>query len=177
MRPRSQSGFTFIEMLIYTGLLAVIGVSLTLFASRIIRQNAHAQLTTRTLDNTQSAMATITQEIRQSSGIYTPTSTLDTSPGQLSLISALNVPTDEIQTYVDFYIDDDRLYRKREESSAELLTSERVRITNLTFDLLNEGASSPAVRTTITAEPAGASGEAIAQSTVTLTTTTALRSF
>jgi type II secretory pathway pseudopilin PulG len=171
----STNGFTFIEILIYTGLLAVIMFTLTTFATRVIRQNAHTQLTSQVLDNARGAMEAITREIRQSTGVYAPTSTFDTFPGQLSLSTTQSLPADEEVTYVDFYIDDERLYRKREGTPAELVTSEQVRVTNLTFDLLNESSATPAIQITLTVEPAVSSDEAAAQSAVTFVTTAALR--
>lgn len=170
-----NQGFTFIEVLIYTILLAMIGAALTLFATRIIRQNAHAQITAQVLDNARGAMEEITREIRESNNVYTPTSVFDSSPGQLSLATAQNAPTGENESYVDFYVDDGRLYRKREDTAAELITSEQVQLTNMTFELLNEANARPAVRITLTVEPASGSTELIAQSSVTFTTTVAIR--
>ena len=170
-----QSGFTLIELTIYIALLALIGTVLTLFITQVIRRNAHAELTSRTLDNARGAMSLITQEVRQANAIYTPTSVFNSNPGQLSLVTTLNIPTGENETYVDFYVDDQRLYRKREGQSAELITSEQVVVSDLTFAHLHQSSISPAVRISITIQPAVAATAALDESTVTLTTTTALR--
>lgn len=171
----SQSGLTLIEVMVYIVLLVLLGTTLTLFITQVVRRNAHAQATTRVLDNARSAMSLITQEVRQSNGLYTPTSVFDSSPGQLSLATALNTPTGETETYVDFYIDDQRLYRKRESQSAELITSEQVLVTDVTFTHLHQSSIAPAVRISMTVIPANTSTQAQNESTVTLTTTTTLR--
>lgn len=170
-----QQGFTLIEMLVYIGLLAVLLTVLTQAGSHIIRQTAHTQLTAQVLGNARGALEDIGREIRHGSGLYTPTSVFGTYPGQLSLATQENAPADEAGTYVDFYIDDERLYRKREGATAELLTSEQVKVTNLVFTHLNVS-NDPAVRIELTVEPAASSTNAEAQTSVTLFTTVSLRS-
>lgn len=177
MRRRSDHGFTLIEMLIYASLLAMIGVVLTTFASQVIQRNAHTQLKAQVLNNARGVMGTITQEIRHASGVYDPTSVFGSHPGQLSLSTTQNLPADETETYVDFYIDDDRLYRKRESEAAQLITGENVSVTNLTFSYINQTAQAPAIKVNLTITPKDASSVAAAQSVVTLTSTASLRSY
>lgn len=172
-----HAGLSFIEILVYVGLLAMTGVVLTRFATQVIERNSHVQLTAQVLDNARGAMAALTQEIRHSSGVYTPTSSFDTHPGQLSLASRHNLPADENETYVDFYLDDERLYVKREGEPAALFTSENVRVSNLTFVYLNQTSDAPAVQVNLTVVPSGASQEAQAQAAVTLSSTASLRSY
>lgn len=171
-----QRGFTLVEMLVYIVLLAVLGAVLTLAGSHIIKQSAHAQLTAQVLGSARGALEDMGREIRHARGVYTPTSVFDTNPGQLSLATRENVPADEEETYVDFYIDDERLYRKREGEAAELITSERAKITNLVITHLNENNGGSALRIELTAEPAATATEAVAQASVTLVTTISLRS-
>jgi type II secretory pathway component PulJ len=170
-------GFSLLEVLVYISLLTVVGLALVGFATRIIRSNSEAQLKAQVLDNARSAMALMTKEIRHANGVYDPTSTLLSHPGQLSLATTFDPPADEQETYVDFYLDDERLYRKREGSAAELITAEKVRVTNLTFTYLQQTLAVPAVQITLTVEPADAASGAADRSTVTLSSTASLRQY
>lgn len=176
MPARLKQGFTLIEVVIYIGLVAIIGIVLTSFATRMIRSNSNAQFTTEALNNARGAAGAITREIRHARGVYYPTSVFDTHPGQLSLATRENLPAGEKETYVDFYVDDNRLYLKRENEAAQLLTSQNVQVTNLVFTQLNTGVSASAVRVEITVAPDTQVADVATQSSVTLTTTAALRS-
>ena len=172
-----SSGLSLLEIVIYTALLALVAVVLTTFASRVIQRNAHARITDQALDNARGAMSTLVFEIRHAGGIYDPTSTFDVHPGQLSLATTENLPAGEDETYVDFYIDDDRLYRKREGQNAELITSEQVRVTNFVVTYLNQTSSAPAIRIQLAIAPATGSASVIAEGTVSLVSTASLRSY
>lgn len=173
----SQRGLSIIEVLIYTILLSLVATSLLLFTMRIVQQTSSARVTSATLDNARGAMTVITSEIRQANAVYTPTSVLGSSPGQLSLATTRNAPVDEDETYVDFYIDDERLYRKREGIAAELITSEQVKVTHLTFSHRNTESLGSAVQVTLIVVPAQANAQILAAATVSLTTTATLRAY
>lgn len=174
---KKQSGVSLLEVLVYITLLAVLGVGLIRFATHVIQRNSETQLKAQVLDNARSAMAIMTKEIRHASGVYDPTSTFGSHPGQLSLATTFELPADENETYVDFYLDDERLYRKREGNTAELITAEKVRVTNLTFTYLQQTLASPAVQISLTVEPSDSTSQAAANSTVVLSSTASLRTY
>ena len=99
---RNQAGMSLIQMIVYIGILVIIVTVLTSFSSQTIRRSAHTQLTAAALGSARGVMTDLTKETRRASGVYTPTSTFTTHPGQLSLATAENLPTDEKITYVDF---------------------------------------------------------------------------
>ncbi len=169
-----QEGFTLIETLMYAGLLAALGAVLTLAGVRIIRQNAHAQLTAQVLGNARGVLEDMSREVRHGTGVYVPTSVFASHPGQLSLATREKLPADEKETYVEFYVDDERIYRKREGAAAELLTSEQVKVTNLVFTHLNSS-NDPAIRIEMTVVPVAAATAATSQASIKLTTTASLR--
>lgn len=173
-RGQSPKGFTLIEILVYVTLLSIISLVIVIFINQLLGVNETTRRTRESLDNARRSLETISQEIRHANSIYTPTSVLGTNPGQLSLATVRDLPTDENITYVDFYVDNNNLYLKREGQSASLLTSEKVKVTNLTFVNNNTGGSD-AIRISITVEYKdpinGPKNE------VTLTSTAALRSY
>ncbi len=146
-----QKGFTLIEVLIYAILLAVISLVVLLFVNQLLGVNETTRRTRESLDNARRSLETISQEIRHADSIYTPTSVFGTNPGQLSLASVRDLPDDEDLTFVDFYVDEGNLYLKREGQSDQLLTSEKVKVTNLTFINNNTGGAD-AIRISITVE-------------------------
>ncbi len=176
-RQDYDSGFSLIEMLVYIGLLAVIGTTLTLFAGRLLNRNTHAQLQAEALTNARQVADAVSYEIRQATAVYDPTSVFDTHPGQLSLVTDVTPPADEDITYLDLYIDDEKLYRKREGQAPELLVAENVRITNFVLALIQASSKQPAVRLQLTVAPQLTSGQAASATSASLTTAVSLRAY
>lgn len=168
-------GFTLIELLIYAVLLVVIGVVAVSFFIQVVNVTETSRRSREALDNARGAMNVIAQEVRHATSVYTPTSVLDATVGQLSLETTRDLPTDETSTYVDFYVDDERLFVKREGQVDQMFTSEKVRVNELRFSLLDDSSEKPAVRMTITVEYADPiSGPT---NSVTLTSTATLRAY
>ncbi|OGY22090.1 MAG: hypothetical protein A2126_02265 [Candidatus Woykebacteria bacterium GWB1_45_5] len=162
-------------MLVYAALLAIISVVLVSFFIQVVNVTETSRRAREALDNARRSMDVISQEIKHGVNVYTPTSTLGSSPGQLSLETKRDAPADETSTYVDFYLDSEGIYLKREGQDAQLLTSEKVRITSLVFRSLNSTSGTPAVRVELTAvykDPISGPSNA-----VTLVSTTSLRSY
>ncbi|KKW29233.1 MAG: hypothetical protein UY71_C0001G0043 [Parcubacteria group bacterium GW2011_GWB1_52_7] len=80
------------------------------------------------------------EETQGAASIYTPTSVLGVTTGQLSLETPLNPTAGETRSYVDFYADNERLYMKREGLAAIALTSESARVTQFNVQRILAGA-------------------------------------
>ena len=174
-RHNRSRGFTLIEVLIYATLFVIIGTVVSAYFLQITNIAETTRRSRESLDNARRVMNVITQEIRHAEAVYTPTSSvLGSHPGQLSLETTRDLPTDENTTYVDFYLDDAGVYVKRENQTEELISSEKVQITNFTFTHLS-GGSSNAVQVSLTVRYSDAfTGPA---TPVTLTQTASLRSY
>lgn len=182
-RPKTfgnHFGFTLIELLIYSALLVMIGVVAVAFFIQVVNVTETSRRSRESLDNARRVVDVIAQEVRHAASVYTPTSVLDVGSGQISLETTRDLPNDEESTYVDFYLDDERVYIKRESQTDQLITSEKVRITQLRFSLLadppaGDPAAKTAVQIVVTAQYfdpiRGPSNE------VTLTSTATLRSY
>lgn len=178
LKLKSKRGYTLIELLIYTAMLVIISVVLVASFIQIVNVVETSRRNREALDNARVALDLINQEIRHAESVYTPTSVVDTSPGQLSLETTRDTPTDEESTYVDIYVDNQRLFIKRESQSDQIVTSEKVRITSLEFNLLNETATKSAVRTRLTIEYFDVtSGTPSSADSVTLTSTSTVRAY
>lgn len=176
-KQSASKGLTLVSLLVYITLFAMVTAMLARLISGLLHANTQAQLAGEVLDNAQSAMATIAQEIQQADGVYTPTSAFGSHPGQLSLATTQNLPADETITYLDFYLDDEHLYLKRETAAAALLTSERVKLDNLVFTHLNPASPYPAIRVSATFSANAPGSDTQSQTTLTLTKTVALRAY
>lgn len=89
------------------------------------------------LTNTQQAIDTMTEEIKFAKNIYAPTSTFDQNNGQLSIETIQNPPAGESTTFTDFYLDNGRIYEKKEGQATTPLTSNQVKVNKLIFKYLN----------------------------------------
>ncbi|MCK4520777.1 prepilin-type N-terminal cleavage/methylation domain-containing protein [Candidatus Parcubacteria bacterium] len=127
-----KNGFTFIEVLVYSAILAVVTGAIVAAMLGLIEFYNISRFNRAVLNNAHSGLNTILLEVKHASSIYTPTSNVN----QLSLETNLNPPSGEINTYVDFYLDNGILCVKREGADAQPLTSEKVEITALTFNYL-----------------------------------------
>ena len=149
---------------------------------RIIGFNTQGKLAGEVLDSANHALSVVTQEVQHAEDLYHPTSIFDTHPGQLSLATAWNSPSDEAITYVDFYIDDDRLYIKREGQAAELLTAAGVKVTNFQVEVTGTTANpnpedARAVRITLTIQPAVSDSALAQRDAVTVTSAATVRAY
>lgn len=170
-----KKGFTLIELLIYAVLLVIIGtVTVSLFI-QVVNVTETSRRSREALDNARRGLDVVSQEIKHARSVYTPTSVLNSASGQLSLETTRDLPSGETSTYVDFFVDGQRLYLKREGASNQLITSEKVKITQFNISLQNSASGNPLVQVKITAEYDNPiSGP---KNAVTLTSTTTLRSY
>jgi type II secretory pathway pseudopilin PulG len=175
---KNKKGFSLIELIMYVGVIVFIGSIIVSFVPNVIRTSSYLNARGEVLNSTRVALDTIAQEIKHSYSVYPNTSVFDSSSGQLSLEKRQgDIPSGETSTFVDFYIDDGRLYIKREDSPAQLIFSEKIFIDDLEFNYLNSSDSYPAVRVSITAHYDTSSTELQDRSSITLASTASLRSY
>lgn len=149
---KSKKGFTMIELVIYAVLLVLVSGAVIGFFLQTVDVAETSRRSRESLDNAKRVLDVINQEVRHSSSVYTPTSVEGVHPGQIALETERDLPNDEESTYVDFYVDDDGVYIKREGQSEELITSEKVRVSNLVFTILEDANQRQMVRIQITVE-------------------------
>lgn len=146
----TKKGFTLLGLLVYAGLVVIVGLFITEFTLQIIKIHSEITAIGETSDSAQRAEEIITQEIHHAVNVYAPTSVFNVHPGQLSLETTRYTPSDEDRTFVDFYLDDDHLYMKREGAAAKLITSEQTTVSNFVLTYLNAGTAYPAIRLSLT---------------------------
>lgn len=133
MIHRSENSFTLIELLVYISIFIIVAVFVTLFVFSFIKASSKSRIQQIISENAHSAMSTMVYEIKEANSVYTPTSIFGVSPGQLSLETNNELPEGEKITYVDFYLDNGKLYIKREGKGSQILISENIKVTELKF--------------------------------------------
>lgn len=136
-------GFSLIEAVVYIGLIAIIVSTAIYFLTNLFTTYSKIYAQKEVAVNIQDALNTITQEIKFGKGLYTPTSIFDNDSGQLSIETSQNPPTGETVAYVDFYLDNGRVYVKKENQNTLPLTSNQVKINKLKFTNLSPGSAYP----------------------------------
>ncbi|MBI1754967.1 type II secretion system protein [Candidatus Azambacteria bacterium] len=168
-------GFTLIETLVYVALVSIVGGALTLFLINNMHAYSKVEARQNVFNNVNDVLKLIADEVKYATGIYTPTSAFDSDSGQLSLETALNAPAGENTTYVDFYIDNGRIYEKREGQSSSALTSERVFVERLRFGQKTATTTLDSISTDVQARINTASVKSEDQARVALTSSASLR--
>ncbi|OHA68319.1 MAG: hypothetical protein A3A27_02650 [Candidatus Wildermuthbacteria bacterium RIFCSPLOWO2_01_FULL_47_18] len=147
-------GFTLVEVLMYVAVLVlVVGAVLSFLLFAADSQLALVSQRSITLEGSR-AMESVAKEIREAKSIYTVTSVLDAHPGQLSLETKKALPAGEQETFVDFFLCEERLCMKRESQTPIALTSPSVKVENLVFRQVVSG-SIPSVRIELTLSSKG----------------------
>lgn len=172
---KSGAGFTLIEMVIYTALVGVIALALTSFLLSNLKAYNKAEARQHVFNNLNSAMKLITDEIRFAHSVYTPTSVFNSNTGQLSLETLLNPPAGESTAYVDYYLDNGRIYEKREGQTASPLTSELAKMTAVRFTHITAASSADSLTVQLTGQIYTQSTAPEDQASMTLTTSASLR--
>ncbi|MDP3794348.1 MAG: type II secretion system protein [bacterium] len=135
----AAAGFTLIELLVYVMVFSLLTVALVSMVLWAVRSATKARAVRETIDNTEYALAVLTREIQEARSVYTPTSTST----QLSLETALGLPSDEVTTFVDIFICGTGLCLKREAQDPFPITAGAVNVRQLRFSTI--GTSTPSV--------------------------------
>ena len=145
-------GFTLTEMIVYVGLFSVILVITVSFILDVLGVYGKVQTKKAVVNEGESALNAMLKEIETSQSVYTPTSVFGSASGALALKTAHNIPSDETYGFTDIYLDNGKVWLKREGQSSLSLTSDRLLATALTFAHLDAGTNYESVKITINLE-------------------------
>ncbi len=171
-----KTGFTLIELIIYIAVFVIVITLITVFVFNFIRVQAKIKASKEVTEGSQRALEVITRQIKRAQGIYLPTSSFDSHPGQISVETQENKPSEEDITYSDFYLDENnRLCLKQEGAAGIPLTSEKIKINNLIFNRLIDSNNNQSIRIELSAIYNDQSGITAYKATSTLISTVSLR--
>ena len=165
-------GFTLYEMLMYIALFLLLSVLVTGLVIQLLQTGFRMGRSREVLTSVGTAYQAIFEEARFAQSVYDPTSAFSSDSGQVSFETAADPPSGETATYGDFYMDNGRIFLKKESRQPQALTSERVRGTTFLITRLNPIATSESLRISIAAEhrfaPGGEDSSFSATSSITL---------
>ena len=145
-QQKNALGFTLVEMLVYMVLLVLVVSSVIALLFWVVRANNQTQARKEVVESVEHALLVMTNEIRESQSVYTPT----TTAAQLSVETFKNPPSGETSAYVDFFLCGVRICEKRESQAPLAITSERIEVQGLEFILVQTG-EVPSVRVEVNA--------------------------
>ena len=144
----SKKGFTLIEILIYTAMVAIFLVTAVNFSLDVIEGKAKARSMREVQQNSRFAIEKMTQEIRRAEDINLAESVFDTHPGVLSLVMP---EADKNPTIFDFSLDG-ALRMTQGTNTPKVLTTNQVETTNLVFTNLSPLAWSKNIKINLTVQ-------------------------
>lgn len=130
-----------LEIVLYLAMLVLVAGTVTSLLLWVVRANNEVYVRNELVQNIEHALSEISSEAREARSVYTPTSVLGSSPGQLSLETTKNPPAGETSTYVDFFLCGTRICVKRESQLPRALTSDKLEIQNLEFTQVQTGSA------------------------------------
>ncbi len=134
-----RNGYTLIEMLLYTALVGIVSVVIIEVIMIISKTNAKITALTEANYNASDIMERIAYETRNSKYIYLPASNFRNynfnaaKSDQLSLATTRNISAGENIGYVDFYIENNAVFLKKEGASPVALNSPEVLVESINF--------------------------------------------
>ncbi len=131
---KKTKGFTLTEMLVYISVSSIIILTIASFVLWVNRSSTKIKVLKEVLNNSKSAMETMSYEIKHAKSIYSSTSVFSTHPGQLSLETPNYAQKDEDVSYIDFFVCEQKLCLKKENQDLIVLTSDKVQVKNLEFN-------------------------------------------
>jgi len=170
-KNRKKTGFTLTEILIYIGVLVIIVSAVSSFFLWANRSNAKSKAMNEVLYNARRAMEIMTQEIKESKSIYTPT----TISHQLSLETTNHLPEGEETSFIDFYLCGTHICFKKESQDAVVLTSDKVEVSNLEFTQIATASTIPSIQINLKINYKTPSGRPEYQASINTTSTASLR--
>jgi len=164
-----KKGFTLIEVVVSLAIFSVILLAILSFYFWINYASSKTKAEREVVESARRAVDIISKEIRSAKSIYSPT----TSAGQLSLETTSYLPSQETDSYIDFFLCGERICFKKESQDPVAITSDSVRITSLVFTQLSTNGKS-SVKIDLTAGYTDNSG---VSSTLNISSAASLRAY
>ncbi len=138
-KEKRKNGYTLVELLVYIALLGVISLVIIGVFMTISRASSKANVLIEINSNSYSAMERMIYEIKNASYVYTPTSNFinynynSGKPSQLSLATPLDLSANETSGYIDFYLENNTIFLKKDGVNPIALTSDSILVQSLSF--------------------------------------------
>lgn len=168
---KKTRGISLIEVVVYVALLGIISVFLIRFLLQTLDAYYLAQAERETISNARLLLETLDKNIAESRAVYWPTSRFNESSGQLSLITDSGALPEHESAFVDFWVDNGRLWTRKEGGSDAALSAASVVVSEFRLEWMLQGLGRETVRITLRVDYGGPKYK----SSVTFHSSTALR--
>ncbi len=151
---KNNTGFSLIEMIIYVAIFGMIVITFVSFSNSMTTTRLHNQAILEVNDQGEKIMKTITQTIRNSSSVNSPTIGNNASSLSLVMYTTFTDPT-------VFSLNNGVLYIKEALGNQVALTNNKVIVSNLTFSNFSRVSTPNIIKISFTitnANPSGMSG-------------------
>ena len=139
-------GFTLIELLVYVAVLALVLTLSVQFAVGVFEATVKSAAKEEVQVNAAAIIRAFDFETRHAQAVYIPTSDFVNDPGQLSLVSTRELPTDETAAYIDIYVQEGKFCIKRERTGVSCASSSGVEVTSLFFTRIVQASGAESVQ-------------------------------
>lgn len=171
MRCNKSRGITLTETIIYVALLGAMVVLVVNFLIQVVNVYNRVRAEREVLSNARLIFESVNKNISDAAEVYGPTSRFNIDLGQLSLVTASEPTAEHTVNYVDFWVDNNGFWTKKEGGSSSLLSASSVRVTQFRLERILQGLARESVRVTLRLEHVNPAF----LSNIVLTSTTALR--
>ncbi len=148
-QSKVSAGFSLIEIVIYVGLLGILAVVITNALIQISSVYHRARAEREVLSNARLILETVNKSLEQATTVYGPTSKFYNPTGQLSLITPIGATTEHTTAYIDYYIDNGRMWMRQEGQIAQPISAADVRVNKFTLERIMQGLNHEAVKITL----------------------------
>lgn len=137
---KNKGGYTIIELLVYMAIIAIVAVVIFDIIFFIYRINNRIVSVIQTNSGAYSAAERIIYEIQNAKYVYKPTSNFAnygydaTKSDQLSLVTSAGVSLPETTSYIDFYLENNTLFIKKDGVDPVALTASNLIVSDLSFN-------------------------------------------
>ncbi|MBI4225472.1 MAG: hypothetical protein HY617_04085 [Candidatus Sungbacteria bacterium] len=138
-----------LELVIYVGMLSVFMVLIIATLMRVVRTYDRVRAQRSVVSNGRLVIEQLMQQISGSQAIYSPTSVFGSNAGQLSIVTPVGASSEETVNHIDFWLDNGRVWMRKEGAATTSVTSPSVRVNQMRFDQISQGLGREAVVITL----------------------------
>lgn len=149
-KKSAKRGFTLIELVIYSGLIALLIFFLSGFTLNVLRVEGLTGAKRQAAQTANEIINDVSLEARRGEKLYVSTSVLSASAGQLSIETKNGLPPEETYGFIDYYLSGGRLFKKQEGISPLLLSGSDVAVSEFRIERFGVGGAGEGIKIFLT---------------------------
>lgn len=146
---RNNTGIGLVEVIVYAAFLAIVLAFIINTLMQVVQTYQRARADREVIANGRALLETVQRVAAESFAVYGPTSRFQDDAGQLSLVTAHGAPPEHQNAYQDFYVDNNRLWFRKEGEAAYPLSAASVRVSKFYLERIMQGLARESVKVTL----------------------------